>query len=159
ELYGRTSSNDGALVVKGERRCFTFVDVAPVDLAVLNQLVDANVTNPTLNGGLKGRIATVAAALDKRDIQLALDTLAVFTSSVISRMGDLDANPAKANVKARILTEAAFRVRRGILFTPASAQCGNGVRETGEACDGADLGGFDCTTLGFKTGTLACDAT
>ena len=157
EIYGRTSSNDGALVAKGERRCFTFVDVAPVDLAVLNQLVDANVTNPTLNGGLKGRIATVAAALDKRDIQLALDTLAVFTSSVISRMSDLDANAAKANVKARILTEAAFRVRRGILFTPASAECGNGVRETGEACDGPDLGGFTCGTLGFKSGTLSCN--
>ncbi len=157
ELYGRTSSQDGALVAKGERRCFTFVDVAPVDLDVLDQLVDADVTDPTLNAGLKSRIATIRAALDKRDIQLALDTLAVFTSSVISRIGSLDANPTKANLKARVLTEAAFRVRRGILFTPASAECGNGIRETGEACDGSDLGGFTCATLGFTTGTLSCN--
>ncbi len=160
ELYGRTSSNDGAaLVAKGERRCFTFVDVAPVDLAVLGQLVDANVGNPNLNGGLKARIANIQTALDRRDTQGALDTLAVFTSSVISRLSSLDASPSLANAKARLLTEAAFRIRRGILFSPASAQCGNGTRETGEACDGADLGGFSCATLGFKTGTLACDAT
>lgn len=159
ELYGRTSSNDAALVAKGERRCFTFVDVAPVDLAVLDQLVDAQVLNPNLNAGLKTRIANVAAALARRDIQGALDTLAVFTSSVISRLTSLDASPTKASAKARLLTEAAFRVRRGILFTPATAECGNGIRETGEACDGADLGGFDCATLGFKSGTLACNGT
>jgi hypothetical protein len=159
EIDGRTSSNDGALVAKGDRRCFTFVDVAPVDLNVLNQLVDANVANPNVNGGLKARIANVQSALDQRNIQGALDTLAVFVSSVISRLTSLDPSPTIANAKARLLTEAAFRVRRGILFSPASAQCGNGVRETGEACDGADLGGFDCTTLGFQSGTLACDAT
>ena len=36
--------------------------------------------------------------------------------------------------------------------------CGNGVREGTEECDGADLGGHDCTTLGlgFTGGTLAC---
>jgi len=159
EIDGRTSSNDGALVAKGDRRCFTFVDVAPVDLNILNQLVDANVANPNVNGGLKARIANVQSALDQRNIQGALDTLAVFSSSVISRLTSLDSSPTIANAKARLLTEAAFRVRRGVLFSPASAQCGNGVRETGEACDGADLGGFDCTTLGFKSGTLACDAT
>jgi len=159
EIFGRTSSNDGALVAKGERRCFTFVDVAPVDLSILNQLVDANVSDPNLNAGLKARVTNIQAALDRRDIQGALDTLAVFSSSVISRLTSLDPSPTIANAKARLLTEAAFRVRRGILFTPASAQCGNGVRETGEACDGTDLGGFNCTTLGFKAGTLACDAT
>jgi hypothetical protein len=36
--------------------------------------------------------------------------------------------------------------------------CGNGVIETGEQCDGANLGGNSCTTLGlgFTGGTLAC---
>ncbi len=38
-----------------------------------------------------------------------------------------------------------------------SAQCGNGVRETGEDCDGADLGGETCQSLGFDSGILACD--
>jgi hypothetical protein len=27
----------------------------------------------------------------------------------------------------------------------------------GEQCDGADLQGFDCSTLGLGSGTLACD--
>ena len=39
------------------------------------------------------------------------------------------------------------------------AACGNGVRERGEACDGADLGGETCATLtsGFvQGGTLTC---
>jgi hypothetical protein len=103
-------------------------------------------------------VAAIATALSRRDIQGALDTLATFTSSLLSRLDSLDAAPAKATAKARLLTEAAFRVRRGILFSPATAECGNGTRETGEACDGADLGGFDCTTLGFGSGALACGA-
>ncbi len=36
--------------------------------------------------------------------------------------------------------------------------CGNGVRDGGEVCDGADLGGATCTSLGFDSGTLACTA-
>lgn len=34
--------------------------------------------------------------------------------------------------------------------------CGNGVIETGEDCDGTNLGGATCTSLGFSGGTLAC---
>jgi hypothetical protein len=158
ELYGRTSSNDGALVVSGERRCFTFVDLAPVDVAALGGLVDAQVSNPNLNAGLKTRVAAIATALARRDSATALDTLATFTSSLLSRLDSLDPAPANATAKARLLTEAAFRVRRGVVFSPATAECGNGTRETGEACDGADLGGFDCTTVGFASGTLTCGA-
>lgn len=36
--------------------------------------------------------------------------------------------------------------------------CGNGVREGAEQCDGADLGGASCNTLGYAGGTLVCDA-
>lgn len=37
--------------------------------------------------------------------------------------------------------------------------CGNGVRESGEQCDGADLGTAACTDLeGYDGGTLRCDA-
>lgn len=34
--------------------------------------------------------------------------------------------------------------------------CGNGVREGGEQCDGADLGGLTCLDRGCGGGTLAC---
>jgi len=158
ELYGRTSSDDGALVVAGERRCFTFVDLAPVDPETLGALVNTQVANPNLKAGLQARVATMLTALGRRDTQGALDTLAVFTSGVLSRLEALDGAPENATAKARLLTAAAFRVRRGILFSPATAECGNGSRETGESCDGADLGGFDCTTLGFGSGSLACGA-
>lgn len=36
------------------------------------------------------------------------------------------------------------------------AGCGNGILETGEQCDGGDLGGATCTSLGYTSGTLAC---
>ena len=36
------------------------------------------------------------------------------------------------------------------------AVCGNGVREGGEQCDGADLGGQTCQSQGFSGGTLSC---
>jgi hypothetical protein len=36
--------------------------------------------------------------------------------------------------------------------------CGNGLLESGEECDGADLGGATCESLGFSGGSLACSA-
>lgn len=46
------------------------------------------------------------------------------------------------------------------LPTPPSSECGNGLLEDGEACDG-DLGGLGCTDVdpGFTGGTLGCSAT
>lgn len=41
----------------------------------------------------------------------------------------------------------------------ALPDCGDdAVNVVGEQCDGVDLNGEDCTTLGFSGGTLACDA-
>lgn len=37
--------------------------------------------------------------------------------------------------------------------------CGDGVIDAGEVCDGADLDGATCMSLGFLQGQLACDAT
>jgi len=38
------------------------------------------------------------------------------------------------------------------------ARCGDGTIQTGdgEQCEGENLGGFSCVTLGYETGTLAC---
>ncbi len=38
----------------------------------------------------------------------------------------------------------------------SQAVCGNGVLEIGEACEGADLGGESCLSLGFDGGELGC---
>lgn len=40
-------------------------------------------------------------------------------------------------------------------FVPQSL-CGNGGLEPGEECDGVNLGGESCTTLGFRGGPLTC---
>jgi hypothetical protein len=37
-----------------------------------------------------------------------------------------------------------------------SAICGNNIKEEGEQCDGNDLGGQTCTSLGYSGGTLSC---
>jgi hypothetical protein len=36
--------------------------------------------------------------------------------------------------------------------------CGNGIIEVMEQCDGVNLNGATCGTLGEGTGTLGCDA-
>jgi len=36
--------------------------------------------------------------------------------------------------------------------------CGDDLRSAGETCDGSDLGGLDCSLLGYDAGTLTCDA-
>ncbi len=47
---------------------------------------------------------------------------------------------------------------RGCMCAPASA-CGDGMRDGAEQCDGADLGGSTCASLGYNNGgTLACTA-
>jgi hypothetical protein len=42
--------------------------------------------------------------------------------------------------------------------TTTGGLCGNGTIDAGEQCDGADLNSFDCTSLGYSGGTLACGA-
>ncbi|MEK6904681.1 MAG: hypothetical protein AABW87_03750, partial [Nanoarchaeota archaeon] len=37
-----------------------------------------------------------------------------------------------------------------------NAVCGNNRKETGEACDGTDLGGSTCSSQGYDGGTLKC---
>ena len=41
---------------------------------------------------------------------------------------------------------------------PAQATCGNDVIDPGEICDGANLGGLDCTHFDCSGGTLLCKA-
>lgn len=39
-----------------------------------------------------------------------------------------------------------------------SPVCGNSIKESGEQCDGADLGGASCASQGYTGGTLLCSA-
>lgn len=42
--------------------------------------------------------------------------------------------------------------------TQGGPDCGNGMRDEGEVCDGPDLDGKNCSDFGFGGGTLSCDA-
>ena len=37
-------------------------------------------------------------------------------------------------------------------------ECGNDVIETGEECDGSDLGGLTCSSYGYNAGSLSCSS-
>jgi len=39
----------------------------------------------------------------------------------------------------------------------AGPLCGNNIKESGEVCDGSDLGGQSCVGQGFNSGTLSCN--
>ena len=43
--------------------------------------------------------------------------------------------------------------------TTSGDNCGDGILDPGEACDGDSFGGETCVTLGFYGGTLACSET
>jgi hypothetical protein len=45
----------------------------------------------------------------------------------------------------------------GIGDACAGPDCGNGILEGDEDCDGTDFGGQSCTSLGFDGGSLTCD--
>lgn len=47
-------------------------------------------------------------------------------------------------------------VCNGQCYPAGAACCGNGVREAGEACDGADVGGASCPELGAVRCTSSC---
>lgn len=68
--------------------------------------------------------------------------------------GSLPLTPGYQEVAIETLPSGIVRIG-----TSSGAVCGNGVRETGEDCDGSDLGGASCLSLGYITGTLTCTAT
>jgi hypothetical protein len=66
---------------------------------------------------------------------------------------DLAGNAVNCSAGTATLVEGAIQRASG------GAVCGNGIRESGETCDGTDLGASSCVSLGFISGTLRCLAT
>ena len=58
-----------------------------------------------------------------------------------------------------LLSSPACRLAMEIPDGPDAPCNRDGVRDEGESCDGTDLGGFTCESLGWHGGQLACTAT
>lgn len=149
---GETASRRGRPKTK-ERACFTFVDLRPVDPQALGALLDSlGISDPPASL-LHRKIKRVLTQLARGRIDTALETLGEFVGAVGSNAdGRIDP------VWGRVLLEAALDTQRGLTFVPQFATCGNSMREIGEACDGADLAGQTCESLGFHSGVLGCRA-
>ena len=52
-----------------------------------------------------------------------------------------------------------FADNSGVILTVTVADCGNGIVNSGEQCDGSNFGNFNCPGLGFNGGTVSCNAT
>src|SRR3989344_974826 len=50
-----------------------------------------------------------------------------------------------------------FADNSGVILTVTVADCGNGIVNSGEQCDGSSFGNFNCAGLGFNGGTLSCN--
>ena len=85
ELVGQTSSSDNALVAFGQQRCFTFVDLVPVDVGVLDHLVPDQIPDQYVQNGLMSRVATLELALTRRDYAEAFNVMAYIIGHLIAR--------------------------------------------------------------------------
>jgi len=69
-----------------------------------------------------------------------------------------DSNSATSNSEtADATTDDPSMGTSGPTSDTDAAGCGDGAISPGEQCDGADLQGFTCMSLGLNGGTLACD--
>jgi len=149
---GETASGRGKPKTK-ERTCFTFVDLRPVDPQALGALVDSlGIFDPPASL-LHRKIARILTQLARGRVDTALEILGEFVAVVGANAGGR-IDPARG----RVLLEAALDTQRGLTFVPSFPTCGNSEREIGEACDGADLAGQSCESLGFHSGVLSCRA-
>jgi hypothetical protein len=95
------------------------------------------------DGGTKGTAASCFGKLEAKQNGGAPETICTTTE-------DLAAMEAKAD--AFVADTVAT-----LEGSPPPA-CGDGIVNGAESCDGANLGGETCVTLGYATGTLACTA-
>ncbi len=97
----------------------------------------------------------VAHATSSADFELDFDT--VTTGSEYYQSTDFQIQSGITPFETNS-SSASFQVNTlNLIPAPAAtAVCGNGIVESGEACDGANLNGKSCTTQGFAEGTLSC---
>jgi len=70
------------------------------------------------------------------------------------------ASPGTYSVRLSVTgaTGADDEIKTGYITVTSPPVCGNGIREGGEQCDGADLGGATCASQNCAAGTPTCSA-
>jgi hypothetical protein len=69
--------------------------------------------------------------------------------------------PLEVDVVDAFGTHALTKLKTGMLCAPVTVGttfCGDAAKNGAEDCDGTDLGGGTCETLGYSTGTLGCSS-
>jgi len=78
-------------------------------------------------------------------------------SSIISSAGVSSTGISSITVGMTVVLVCFFLVTCQSDDEEPDAECGNGLRESGELCDGADLGDVTCGVLGLGTGEVTCN--
>jgi hypothetical protein len=111
----------------------------------------SGVADPTTSGPGVTSMATSAdttAGTTSEGTTVAADS----TSSGGTSRGDTSSSGTTSEVTA---TDTSAGTTGGT-STGASPSCGDGIIDVGEQCDGDELQGFDCVSLGLPDGTLTC---
>lgn len=92
----------------------------------------------------------------------ALEWLAAIEAGIDALIDPMDpdaklVDAKNAAIALRTSIDPAGSGEPGINCGPGLMTCGNGVADGLDQCDGSDLDGNTCRTLGFISGTLACD--
>ena len=109
---------------------------------------DAEEPNAFMSQGYSTDPTTTASGETTGDTDSTSDT-DVPPDMPASTTGDGDGDPASGDGDGDPTTTTTT--------TTGDPECGNGVIDDGEQCDGGNLGGFTCVDLGYTGGTLACD--
>ena len=155
-LLGACGGGDGGVELLGDGHAVG-VDTAAADVAVYDTRLPALDVTALEDSGGPGDALVPADALDS----LGADSEAADAGGVT----DADDAIAAADSVAGVDSDAAGATDAMTLSDTAPpldtlapvALCGDGVRAGAEPCDGDDLGGASCESLGYLGGALACD--
>jgi hypothetical protein len=108
------------------------------------------------NGLLAGNYSTAGGSPNTKDT-----VENVFISNPAAGSWTVQVTAAEVNQDAYLSTPATDAVFSLVVTGGGGVSqppvCGNNVKESGESCDGNDLGGQSCQSQGFAGGTLSCN--
>ena len=101
---------------------------------------------------------TTAATEESSEAEASTNmTAADMPQTTTTDASTTDASTTDASTTDASTTDASTTDASTTATTTGGGNCGNGVIDMMEQCDGGMLNGFGCVDLGFSGGTLACD--